>query len=276
MIPVFAHKLVSSFFLYLDHKILEKGSGFTNISANFYKLQSTISGSTIYTAPYKQLMNDFSISGATQITGVYVNNVFTPVGSGNITAINHAQGAVYFSSPPSNGAIISGDVSVKDFNLYLTNQLEYKLLFETKYFSNSRYSQQLSGLQLDSKTSPAIFLKVKDSESKPGYFGGGKDDTTEIRAIIITDNEYQKLGVCQIMRDLTQKPFNIVASTPFDYAGNYTGLSYNYNNLNFDTSVSPFVMGVKVKDIPLTDEYADAGKSFALVDFTLSCLKKPD
>ena len=54
---------------------------------------------------------------------------------------------------------ISGDYAVKDFNIFLTNKTEEKLLFETQFQLNNKVSTDPTGLPPESMTYPAVFLK---------------------------------------------------------------------------------------------------------------------
>lgn len=80
------------------------------------------------------MVYDTSVSGANQISGVYVNGVFNSPGTGgNLISINPNQGQVYFNADKSS-ATISGNYAIKDLNLVITDEREEKLLFETQYF----------------------------------------------------------------------------------------------------------------------------------------------
>jgi hypothetical protein len=144
-----------------------------------------------------------------------------------------------------------------------------KLLFETKYVSNSKYNQTLSGLSIDTKTSPAIYIRYKESENQPFAFGGIDDNRLKIRAVLIADTEFQKIGICNIFKNLKNSGVNIINSTPLDFRGSYTGTNYNYRNLSFDPVYQPFIKEVKCYDIPQLGEYTNVAKSMAMIDFEL-------
>lgn len=270
----FDAKYISSFLLFLDHRIQNEALAFSNYSGLLYPINSSIQGLYSYATPFKQLCNDTSISGANIMSGVYLNNNFVAIGQSGLYAINHDQGAAYFTSQLPQGTVISGRYSIKDFNVVLTDQIEYKLLFETKYVTNSKFNQVLSGLPLDTKTSPAIFLKVKSSENKPFAFSRIDDNSLKIRAVIIADNEFQKITVGNVLKNLNYSQFNIVNYTPFDYLGNFTGINYNYGNLSFDSTYTCTVMESRIIDIPLSTitDFQSINRNMAMADIVLSII----
>ena len=114
MKPQFDNKVMSSFFLWFDNKLLKKGEAFENVTGQFYD----------------------SITGATIPTGLYVGDNLVNVsegGSDGLFAINYNEGRAYFSGDQSSD--VTGSFAIKDFNVFLTNQPEDKILFETKYTS---------------------------------------------------------------------------------------------------------------------------------------------
>lgn len=271
MQPQLDNKIVSSFLLYLDNKIQQRGGAFYNTNGLFYPAQSNINGLYAYTCPYKQLCNDTSVSGATVMSGVYINNNYISVGQSGLVAINHYDGALYFNSGLPKNTTISGNFAVKDFSVYLSDQPDYKILFATKFFPNPKYGPQpQSGLPLDAKTAPAIYLTIKNQENKPFAFAGLDDNSINIRAVVVSDTAYEKIAVCNIFKNLFMRPFKIVTSTPFDYLGNMTGVNYNYNTLSYSDFYRPIVLKSKVTEVNLDGEYIDIKKQFAFVDIEIS------
>ena len=70
---------------------------------------------------------------------------------------------------------ITGSFSVKDFNVYLTNDTEDDLIVENKYTVNSRLpSGPWTYIEPYDDVVPAIFLSTAQAENKPFAFGGCK------------------------------------------------------------------------------------------------------
>jgi hypothetical protein len=271
MIPQIDNQIISSFMLFLDHEIQRQGLAYSNKNGLFYPANSNTYGLNAYSCPYKQLCNDTSISGANVISGVYINGSYTPVGTNGLYAINHYEGSIYFSSPPAANAVISGNFAVKDFAVYLSDQPDYKIIFQSKYQSNPKYGETPSGIPLDVKVAPGIFLVPKNQENRAFAFAGLDDNYNRVRAIVVADSVYQRMAVSNILKNFRLKNLNLVLSTPFDYLGNITGQnSYNYTGLSFASNYFPLIMTAKVVEIPQQAEYLDINKQFSMVDFEIS------
>lgn len=270
--PQYDNKLLSAFLLLIDHQVQSKGLAYTNYSSRFFPVASQIQGQYAYAAPFKSLCNDVSVSGANIMSGVYLNGNYVTIGQSGLAAINHYNGAVYFKNPLPANVIVSGNYAIKDFSIELTDQPEYKLLFETKYVSSPKYDQTLSGLDLDVKTSPIIFLRTKNDDDEPFALGGIEKKSKIVRAIVIADTEYQRMAVCNILKNMMYSPFYLTPTLPFDSMGNYTGLAYNYNNLIKDSGSFPWIMKVKVVDIPRAAAFASMPKNMSMVDFNIQTI----
>lgn len=268
------NRIVSAFLLMIDFQIQSQGLAYTNISGYFFPTQDYINGLYCYTAPYKQLCNDTSISGATIISGVYLNGNYVSVGQSGLTAINHYDGALYFSSPLPQNTVISGNFAVKDFSIYVSDQPDYKLLFEGKYTPNPKYSNNIpiTGLPLEDKTAPAVFLVVKTQQNKPFAFAGIDDNSLRIRAVIVADNLFQKIAVCNILKNFRLKPLPIpaIGAVPFDYLGNCTGINYNYTNMAQSAYYAPIILRAITVEMLEKGEFQDIKKQFSITDFDIS------
>jgi hypothetical protein len=150
--------LMSSMLMWMDHVILKKGEAYKNFSSQFYPVSNIYNGFYTYGLPFKQVVCDSSISGANILSGVYVNNNFKTIGQNNLTGISPQNGQVYFTSGQGTNNI-SGNYAVKDFNLYLTNQPEEEILFESQYQARPKTTQTPTGLAIEAITYPCIFLK---------------------------------------------------------------------------------------------------------------------
>lgn len=159
MKPQLDNILMSSMIMWIDNMLLSRGEAYQNYNSKFYPITNIYNGFYTYGLPFKQVVSDSSITGANILSGVYVNNVFRTVGQANLTGINPNLGQVYFTTN-QNSNTLSGIYSVKDFNIYLTNQPEEELLFETQYETRPKINQSPTGLAIESITYPCIFLKI--------------------------------------------------------------------------------------------------------------------
>ena len=115
----FENNLMSSFLLYADHVLLRDGEAYTNHVSRLYPVQTKYDGYFAYAAPFKQIVSDRSITGANQLTGLYVDSVFSA--ENDLYTINHYDGTAYYTSN-KNSSVISGSYAVKDYNVYMTSR----------------------------------------------------------------------------------------------------------------------------------------------------------
>ena len=229
---------LASFFLWFDHKLLDKGEAFENVTGKFYDASEEYQGYKTYSSSYSQFVADASITGATIPTGLYVGeNNLVNVGQGGSTGlfdINYLDGKVYFSGEQT--ADITGSFAIKDFNVYLTNQPEDKILFETKYTERNKIDLTPTGLEADTKTYPVVYLKNMGSSNEPISFGGQDQTTINVRAIVLAQSQFELDAVGSIFRD-TQKtlvPLFEEDEMPFNSFGGYKDrVQYNFTG---DTS----------------------------------------
>jgi hypothetical protein len=257
----------------VDHEVQKRGQAFYGYSSRFYPIQSNIGGMYAYSAPVKPICNDTSISGATVMSGVYLNGNFVKVGQSGLAAINHYQSTLYFTGALPASTVISSNYSVKEFDVKLTDQPEYKLLFESEYKTNNKYVQDTSGVALDVQTTPVIYLRTKTQENKPFAFAGLDNNSISIRAIVLADNVFQKTAVSTILKNFNLHQIPMVTSVPFNAMGNMTGVNYNYDTLPRDTSYVPWILSVKSIDVPQIGDFKFVARSMCYVDFELSTVR---
>jgi len=279
----FENKIMSSILLYLDHKVLEKGEAFTNHSGLFYPISDSYDDYNVYALPFKQIVNDSSISGANILSGVYVNSNFVTGGQSGLHSVNHYQGQAFFTQDRSSDTL-SGNYAVKDFNFYLTSQPEETLLFDTKFKLNPKYDQTLTGLAENEQTYPAVYLKNVGGSNVPFAFGGQDKSLMTIRAVVVSDSSFKLDAVNSIFRDLNKTNFALFQSSdlPFNALGSTTDGSFNYNTLSSsiisDASKSVHVENVIVNKV---SNYLENGKKLnknvylSYVDFDLEIPRFP-
>lgn len=264
----FINKLLTSLLLAVDHTVLSQGEAYTNTTGRFYPTTGSLFGLNLYTSPYRQLVNDASITGASQVSGVWANGVFTQPGQNGLVSLNIAEGTACFTGRPNS---VTGSFAVKDFSVYLTTAPEEKLLFETKFYLRGDVAQTLSGLPQGAQTYPAIFLKLTDSQNTPACLGGMDRKTTRVRAIVCADSEFKATAVCDILQDMAHHSISLIEPTglPFDALGGYTGVAYNYTGtLSIGNT---YLNSVKVSMLFSVKELNDLNPAVfpAFVDFEL-------
>lgn len=279
----FENEVMSSLMLYVDHHILEKGEAYTNTDSKFYKIEEDYTDYQVWAAPYKQLVCDHSITGATVISGAHINGSasYTTPSEGpshqDLEFVNQYQGQIYFKANPSITPInsVSGSYSVKDFNIYLTNENEEELLFESQFDLRPKVTQTPTGLSSETRTFPAIFIKNNGGTNEPFAFGGLDNTVVNTRMIVMADSAYKLDAVCSILKDRAHDHIPIFQAgvMPFNALGGLKEDCFNYNHLAETGSSSQiFISNAFVSKIaPNRQFYKNVNKDIfsAFVDFEL-------
>ena len=267
-------KLMSSFLILIDHAIQMNG-GWKNETVRFYPVTSPYSNAYTFTATHKPICNDVSIAGADVLSGVWVGNKYYNVGQSGLQSIYHYRGTLTFTGFNPTGQPISGKGAYKEFQVKITDQTDWKLLFETQYIN--QLSQQIitgTGLPLDAEITPIVFLRYKGQENKPFGFSKLDNQTLYLRSIVVAETEFQKIAVTSILKNFNMRTVPIVLSTPFTAMGEMTGVNYDYSQLSYDPAFTPIIMSVKAIDVPQHGEYRDIYRNMAIVDFELSTIAR--
>jgi len=233
MKPQYQHELMTSFMLWFDHELLQKGEAYSNQTGAFYYSNDTRLPNEYkaYSSPYKQWVSDSSINGDT--------NPIIPsslMGSGRNDGIifDFENGRIIETGGNfGTNSTITGSFAVKDFNVYLTNETEEDLILENKFQLNSRYSKTETGVEPYDQMAPAIFLNCEYMRNEGFAFGGEEKTTNIVKAVVLAENSYQLDGALSIFADSSRK---IISKIPFskhpstEYGDIKNGL-YNYANL---------------------------------------------
>jgi len=277
----FENVLMSSMVLWFDHTLIKKGEAFSNYNSEFYPITNIYNGYYTYGAPFKNLIRDESITGVNIISGVYLNNNFITTGQSGLVAINADQGQLYFSSELNNPTI-SGNYAVKDYGIYLTNENEEKILFETKFNLNPKTTENPTGLPINAQTYPAIYLKNNGGNNTPLAFGGLDSSNINVRAIVISDSIFSMDAVSSIFKDTARTYIPIIQPSEMPF-NSLNGLKsrYNYDLLTTGragTANSVYIKNVYIsKNVANRTQYQDLNPDAisAFVDFELEVYRYP-
>lgn len=225
-----------SLFLYLSHQCEQKYKGYSNHSGYYYPVvDPELPNLNIYALPFKGMVDDFSVSGATIPTGVFVGGNFTLKGQSGLIAIDYTNSRAIFSGGSAYQNLnISGGYAIKDFRIYPTTKSNEELIYETSYELNPSYSKPLSGINKDALVVPGIFITTTNFSNKTNSFGGLVDSIINFHLVIISDSKdsLDNIGFC--LMDEKYANFPIVSKTPLNYYGDYkASLSGKYNYLSY-------------------------------------------
>ena len=232
--------------LFLDHQLCHRGKAYTNHSSSFYPTSGDYQNYFTYASPFKQFVSDNSI-GITQgqkvrkptvMTGVYLDGHYLTPGVSGLASIDYNMGQIHFNEdyPDALGVLPSGGYAVKDFNIYLTNEPENVLLFETQFKMNPRVEQEPTGLASHARTYPAIYVKNQTSTNGRVGVGDGVeiyDTEMYIRAIVLSDSAFNLDACCGLMKDLKKKRIAKIdaANQPFTPIGYTGGAAFEYTGV---------------------------------------------
>jgi hypothetical protein len=223
----FIHDLYSSFVVWFDHELLTVGEAFANQNTRLYKMtDDNLSTSYIFGSPYKQWVYDSSVPNAQIPSGVTYNGTFVPRNTSGLK-LDFQNGRAVFASGNGN-ALVSGSYAVKDFNIYTTTKSDVELLFETRYLVNPVMPQVITGVPDDKLIAPCIFLKIKGFHNTQLSFGGQDSTEINLRAVILSDDEFKLNGVGNIFVDTNQRNFLIMTGTPLNRYNDIKNGYYSY------------------------------------------------
>jgi hypothetical protein len=255
MIEQFQHKLTTSFFLWFDNFLLEKGEAYTNTTGEFFYYEDSRLDDTYkaYGSPYKQWVTDSSITGATIPTGVFINDSFSGRNNGVVLDFDNGRALVSGSATDSS---ITGEFAVKDFSVYLTNDTEDDLIVENKYAVNSRLpSGPLTYIAPYDDVVPAVFLSVADTQNEPFAFGGMQDTVVHAKAVIMAEDTYQLDGVLSIFMDSVNEVLTPIPMSgyPITELGDLKDDTYSYTGKEEDYATETKFFIDKVRTSKLSD-----------------------
>jgi hypothetical protein len=209
----FIHDLTASFSLWFDNRLLTEGEAFTNVSGQLYKTNDpNYASSLVFAGPYKQWVYDSAVPSADIPEGVYYNGSFKDR-TFNGLKLDFQNGRAIFSSG-SPSATVTAAYARKDFNIYTTTKSDYELLIETSYAINPSIGPGTSGLSADTIVAPCIFIKLKGFQNEELSLGGMDSTTINLRAVILSDDEFKLNGAGNIFVDLYDTNFLIFNTTP--------------------------------------------------------------
>lgn len=216
MKPQFQHQVITSFALWLDHVILQRGEAFQNIESSFYYQSDPRLDSNFvsFASPHKQWVTDSSVTNAEIIKGITLGNKFIDRNDEDIK-YDFDNGRVLIPSHLANAmSSVEGSYAVKDFNIYITDQTEEELLIESKFDTNSRFDQGIfEGIKPYDQVVPAIFVSYESGQNEAFTFGGQDTTKSFVRCVIFAENSFQLDGVFSILSDLN---FASIANVGFN------------------------------------------------------------
>lgn len=231
MKPQFQHEVTTSFALWIDNYLLKKGEAFKNHTTNLYYTEDSrlATGLNSFSSPFKQWVFDSSIDGADVPNSVSINGTPTPRSSSLIFDFQNGRVITTDASPTD---AIQASYSVKDFNIYVTNETEENLIVESKFDVNSRFKTDEAPIPPYDQVLPAIFINVTNNLNDPFSLGGEDQTTTDIRCVVMAENIFQLDGALSIFNDSTRECFTALPFESYPLTEYGDAPNFNYKTLS--------------------------------------------
>jgi len=243
MKELFGHTATTSFSLWFENHLINYGEAHSNQSAKLYYIEDNRlpDGYFRYSSPHKQWVTEAGI-GAGTVVPQYISGDGTKIFRGEQALgyfIDFQNGGVVVTGDSATDSLnLSGSYSVKDFNIYNTNETEESLVVETKFSNNSRFTVPESGISPYNMVTPAIFLNNEYIENAPFAFGGEDLTTLHFKAVVFAENMYQLDGVLSLFADTHKASFPKISfgDHPINEYGDLKNGNYLYKNVPIDVS----------------------------------------
>lgn len=220
MEQIIDHKVISSFKEFLSYKLLKDLSAYRNKTVQLFNYTPTrkISGKSTYGSAYAQWVYDSSITGANIPTGLSGINR----GESGLS-IDFKNGRIFVNSGTPVDSTIN--VSVPDFNIYLTTSSIQKIILEQKYDYRPDLTSPNQPIKPDSIIAPCIFISYEDTVNNEWALGGVDQTIFSVQVAVFADNLSNLLSVQRIITDMVSRVFPIIPFTPLNELND---LKYNY------------------------------------------------
>ena len=270
----FNHDLVTSMALWFDNRVLNNGQGYINIpvATGYFQPEPSRTG-YCWAFPYRNLVFDSSVSGATVMSGIYNSaGQFLTRASG--VTFDYLHGRVF--SPANLGPIISGTFSRNEYNVYVATPEELDFYLEKTYNEDPNILYAPTGVSYTKFMAPCVILTDAHGENKPFAFGGQDLSNRTVRAFIISNNPYNQEAIVSLMTDSARSYIPLITSTntPLTSWGDIKGGSYNYVNLM--NSLGPRIFIEDAYFLKMNPK-ANKNKTFliSIVEFDTSTVRYP-
>jgi hypothetical protein len=231
----FSHEATTSFSLWFEHHLLEHGEAYDQKTGKLFYIDDDRLPNNYYrySSPYKQWVNESGAGGAfvpTAISGAAGEIDKTNDINGYYIDFNNG-GVVVTGNAASASLNLSGAFSVKEFNIYNTNQSEESLIVESKFDNNSRFTVVESGIAPYDFVTPAVFVNNEDIENIPYAFGGEDKTILSFKSVVFAENLYQLDGILSLFSDTRNVSFSAISfgDHPINEFGDLKSGLYLYN-----------------------------------------------
>lgn len=228
--------VIESTIEYIKFRLLNDLKAYKNVTLPLFPDTSNrFPHKQIYTAPRNQWVYDSSLTGVQVPSGVAGLNR----GQSGLS-IDYINGRVMLNSGV-NLASPSINVSVTDFNSYITTKSTNDLIFEELSRENPVVRQN-APIKEDSVVLPCFFVKFKSTNNQPYCLGGVQKSIWEVQLSVFARDYFELYGFQSVIRDIKGCPMPYLATSPLN---EYNDLKFDWKYLNYienmDTSKGIYI-----------------------------------
>lgn len=272
----FGHEAVTSFTLWFENHLINHGEGFSEHETKLYHIEDNRlpDGVFRYSSPYKQWVYGYELPEIYK-AGTLLNKNDPQYGYW----VDYENGGIVVSgSSGSDSFNLTAKYKVKDFNVYNTNLYEDDLIVEKKFETNSRFSQELKGINPYDQVVPAVFIN-SETITNEGFSFGGQDETTIMfKSVVMAENMYQLDGISSIYADAKTIHFPMMGfdEHPINEKGDLKNESFSYQS-ELETR-GPFFMIERVVTAKVGEairQELTPGIYLGFLDFEVTAIRYP-
>lgn len=281
----FEHKLLSSFYLWFERKLIsDKAKAYKKNQSNSFVLTSfpdVPSSYVAYQGKFRQLVADQNVDKAN--SGIFVSGTFI-TGANTGFYIDYNNGRVILPVASGSGLTITANNTVKEVNTYLTEDDEEQLLLQGDFIDSAAQSSThlfSKTAKLNEKTYilPACFINIIQGNGEDISFGGEVDTKTRIRVIVMALDNYTLVGLLSLFEDTQGEIIRHIPYEEFPYGvfNSIKSYPYSYETLSSQYSANSLIEKAKTSKVtsPEIVNKFDKNVLIGFIDFDLSTYRFP-
>jgi len=271
----FKHDVISSFYLWFEKQLVSDDcSAYLTDQPNTFsytQFNDLPTGFYGYQGMYRQLVAEYDVSKPN--SGVFISGNFV---SGSNVSIDYNNGRVILPRASGTGLTITANSTVKEINVYLSEEDAEQLLVTSDFIDSSINSSYLfsKDFKRDEKTFilPACFIKQEKGETESVCLGGEVSSKSFLRVVVLASDHYLVDGVLSFFEDKKYSCIKLIDFADNPYGRSYTLKQFPYLYSNLEQYSSLYVENVVTSKVTqsLSLERLQKNLILGFIDFELS------
>jgi len=240
MKETFLHSTIASFYLWIEHLLLDKLEAYHHGVPNKFKAIKNVKNKpanySCLQGAFRQIPAESTISGA--LSGFNINSEFFPIQNDSGVFFDYDNGRVFLpTSLAGPNPVVSGDFPVKEVNTYLSYDSEEELLLHGEFIDSSQTEPWLfnktEDLEKNTFILPCCVVLFDSQQNSPFAFGGLEDTKTKVKVVVIAEDRFTVEGILSELNDSVRQGFALLSLPDFPYGNNsfLKTFPYSYKNL---------------------------------------------